>query len=107
MASISKDANGTKRLLFYDHQGKRRAVRLGAVTMKQAEMAKSKVESIVSAKIIGVTFDAEISRWLLDISDDIHSKLANTGIISPRLKITLGEYCKRFLARTKARAYQK
>ena len=50
MASISKDKNGTKRLVFNDHNGKRHFVRLGAVNAKQAELVKSRVEAITSAK---------------------------------------------------------
>lgn len=62
MASISKDKNGTKRLVFNDQHGKRHFVRLGAVNAKQAELVKSRGEAIMSTKIMGVALDAETSR---------------------------------------------
>jgi len=107
MASISKNQNGTKRLSFNDQQGKWHTIRLGAVTMKQAESVKSKVEAIVAARHMRVSFDAETARWLSDICDDIHSKLANTGIVLPRIKTTLDEYCNQFLVRVKVKVSTK
>ena len=107
MGSISKDKNGTKRLVFNDHNGKRHFVRLGAVNAKQAELVKSRVEAIVSARIMGVALDAETSRWLADIGDDLHTKLAKTGIIEARGKTTLGGWCDRFLDRGKIKSSTK
>jgi site-specific recombinase XerD len=92
MASISKDKNGTKRLVFNDNNGVRHFVRLGAVNVKQADLVKSRVEAIVSAKIMGVSFDAETSVWLRDIGDDLHDKLAKTGIIDARHTKTLAVF---------------
>ena len=92
MASISKDKNGTKRLVFNDHNGKRHFVRLGAVNVKQAELVKLRVEAIVSAKIMGVSIDAETSRWLADIGNDLHDKLSKVGLIEARKTVTLEQY---------------
>lgn len=102
MASISKDKNGTKRLVFNDPNGKRHFVRLGTINVKQAELVKSRVEAIVSAKIMGVSLDAETSRWLADIGDDLHAKLAKTGLVDARAKTTLGSWCSMFLSRGKS-----
>ena len=103
MASISRDKNGTKRLVFNDHNGKRHFVRLGEVNVKQADLVKTRVETIVSAKILGQSFDAETSVWLRDIGDELHEKLAKTGIISPRLATTLGGFCDQFLVKIKVK----
>ena len=92
MASISKDKNGTKRLVFNDHNGKRHFVRLGAVNVKQAELVKSRVEAMTSAKIMGVALDAETSRWLVDIGDDLHEKLSKAGLIKARKAVILEKY---------------
>ena len=56
MASIGKDANGTKRILFYATDGKRKTIRLGKVTQRQAESVCLRVESLVAAKIGGGKF---------------------------------------------------
>jgi len=103
MANISNDKNGTKRLRFKDHNDKWYAIRLGAVNKKQADLVRSRVEAIVSAKILGQSFDAETSRWLADIGDELHEKLAKTGIIEARLTTTLGDYCDQFLAKVKTK----
>ncbi len=107
MASISRDKNGTKRLIFKDHNGKSHTVRLGKVNEKKAELAKSRVEAITSAKIIGISLDAETSHWLANIGNDLHAKLAKTGIISPRLTTALGSFCNQYLDKVKAKASTK
>jgi len=89
MASISKDKNGTKRLVFNDHNGKRHFVRLGKVYAKDADLLKSRVTAITSAKIMGVALDAETAAWLVKLGDDLHAKLAKTGIIDARDSRTL------------------
>ena len=37
MASVSRDSNGTKRVCFTDGTGKRHVIRLGRITVRQAE----------------------------------------------------------------------
>jgi hypothetical protein len=49
MASIVDDPNGRKRILFVGSDGKRRPIRLGKASAKQAEALKAKVEKIVAA----------------------------------------------------------
>ena len=49
MASVSRDANGTKRVLFTDGNGKRRTIRLGSVSVKAAESVKLRVEALNAA----------------------------------------------------------
>jgi len=98
MASISRDKNGTKRLVFNDHNGRRHFLRLGAVNAKQADLVKSRVEAIVSTRILGQSLDAETSHWLADIGDELHEKLAKTGIISGRTMFLLGSLLDQYIA---------
>src|SRR5918997_1013302 len=84
MASIVDDPNGRKRILFVGSDGKRRAVRLGKATMKQAEAFKGKVEQLVSAGIIGHPPDDETSRWLAALDDVIYGRLAAVGLAKAR-----------------------
>ena len=49
MASISRDRNGTRRVLFVAADGTRKAVRLGKVSMRVASEVKARVESLVAA----------------------------------------------------------
>lgn len=84
MASIGKEAGGTKRILFYAPDGKRKTVRLGKATQRQAEAVCLRVERLVTAKITGHSPDDETARWLAEIDDKLHSKLAKVGLIEPR-----------------------
>lgn len=63
MATIGNDPNGFKRILFVAPDGKRKTVRLGKATMKQATAFKVKVEGLIGQTITGVA-DDEVSRWL-------------------------------------------
>ncbi len=84
MASIGKEAGGTKRILFYAPDGKRKAIRLGKVTQRQAEAVCLKVEKLVSAKLTGHSPDDETSRWLSEIDDGLRQKLAKAGLVTDR-----------------------
>lgn len=93
MASIAKDPGGKKRILFSVGES-RRAVRLGKASLKTAEYVRLRIESIIAARLSGSPIDAETSRWLGDIGDDLHARLARVGLVEPRQKaeaLTLGD----------------
>ena len=48
MASLCKDPNGRKRILFVTGDGSRKAIRLGKTSIKQAESFKIKMEIVRS-----------------------------------------------------------
>lgn len=89
MASVSNDPGGLRRILFIDGQGNRRSVRLGAVSQRQAEAVRIKIEDLVSAKITGHTPADETSRWLADLDDRLYAKLARVGLAKPRESVGL------------------
>lgn len=84
MASVSTDANGLRRILFVDRNGSRKAIRLGRATKRDADSFKVKLESLLSAKLLGNSPDRETSVWLLGLSDDLHGKLAEFQLVEPR-----------------------
>jgi integrase len=99
MASVSRDANGTKRVLFTDGDGVRRSVRLGAVPVKAAETCRLRIEALVAARITGTPWDAGLSAWVRDLPDVIHGRLVRVGMVEPReraVKVTLGDLLDRF-----------
>ena len=106
MASISNDGNGSRRVQFFNKVGERKAIRLGKVTKRDAEAFKVKLESLLSATLMGNSPDREVSFWLSDLSDDLHAKLAAHGLITPRTKIEdaadderlLGPFLRNYLA---------
>src|SRR5688500_5101382 len=99
MASVSKAKNGTKRVLFVNATGERKAVRLGNVPVKTAETIKLKVEGLLAASITGTSPDAELSAWVRDVSDTLHERLARAGLVAPKASmvvVTLGCLLERF-----------
>ncbi|MSR34800.1 MAG: site-specific integrase [Phycisphaerales bacterium] len=101
MASISRDKNGTKRILFTDEQGKRRTIRLGDVNAKAAESFKLRVEALIAAQRMAVPLDGELSVWLRDLPETMHGRLAAVGLIESRLNavvVTLDNLLNQFEA---------
>ena len=99
MASVSRDANGTKRVLFTDGNGKRRTIRLGSVSVKAAESVKLRVEALNAARITGTPIDSDLAAWIRDLPDAMHARLARVGLIEPResaTEVTLDELLNRF-----------
>ena len=84
MASISKDPNGRKRVLFVNGDGERKTIRLGKMSLPDAREVKSKVEAILSANISRRAFDNPTAAWVADIPDSLAAKLAQVGLIPRR-----------------------
>lgn len=82
MASISTDSKGNRRILFIA-DGQRKAVRLGRVSMKQAEFARLRIEQLLAGKNSG-TLDEEAAKWLGTVDDRMHARLARAGLVAPR-----------------------
>lgn len=83
MASISDDGGGLKRILVVCPDGTRRAIRLGKCTAKQAQTFCVRVEALVSGCITG-SVDDDTSRWLAELDDRTHGRLAAVGLVKPR-----------------------
>ena len=84
MASISTNAAGLRRILFFDAAGKRRVVRMGRTAMKTVESVKGRIEDIVAAQAMRTSVDLETAMWLGEIDDKLHGRLVAKGLASPR-----------------------
>lgn len=84
MASVSNDANGTKRILFADANGTRKAIHLGRITAKRADEIRGRVETLLSCLVTHTAIDTDTSRWVESIGPSLRKKLANAGLIAPR-----------------------
>ena len=100
MASISRDKNGRKRLLFMAEDNRRKTIRLGKMSIKQAEAFKVKLEALIAGRMTG-SIDDETARWIAQLPDNAHDKLAAVGLVKQRaslpvlrLKEFLDEYAK-------------
>lgn len=98
MASIIRQSNGRKAVQFVGLDDKRRTIRLGKCSMRNAETVKRHVEALVAALIQRSTPDDETSKWVRDIGDMLAEKLAAVGLIASRagstatLRTFVGEY---------------
>lgn len=87
MASISNDSNGGKRIQFVDGDGKRKAIRLGKVSKRDAEAVRNKVEALLSAKLSGASgVDREVAAWLGKIEKRLLEKLRRAGLLPEEVK---------------------
>ena len=92
MASISREANGRRRIQFTDAAGKRQTLRLGKVNKRSAEAVKVKIESLVTAAITGHSPDDEAARWIAGLDQTMADKLARLGLIARREFSTLHDF---------------
>ena len=106
MASIAKDPNGCKRLLFVDSDGRRRTIRLGKLPMKAAETIKHHVEVLLSCRASGTPWPVPTAQWVNELSNDLANKLARVGLIPPRHRLTVADYLDSWLAEKKTLGYK-
>ncbi len=97
MASISNDPNGRRRIQFVGADGKRRAIRLGKVSQRQALAFKVKIEDLIAAKIASHTPSDETSRWLVALDDATYNKLQRVGLVPRRGSATLAAFTRSYI----------
>lgn len=91
VASIGKDRNGRKRILYVAEDGSRKTIRMGKCSMRQAEQFKTKLENLIGGRYSG-GLDDDTSRWLAALPDDIYAKLSSVGLVEERASLRLGEF---------------
>lgn len=99
MAGISRDKNGTRRILFYAPDGKQKAIYLGKCSQKLAEAIKLRVETLLTALAANQPPDAETAKWVSGLDTVMANKLAAVGLTAKRENATLGALLKLFDAR--------
>lgn len=97
MASIANDPNGRRRLIFKAPDGRRRTIRLGKISKKAAGLIRSRVEAIVSARTACQPLDPDTTAWVASLPDDMHNKLADTGLFERRGVARLGSFLRSIL----------
>ncbi len=97
MASISHDGDGRRRILFTAADGKRKAIRLGKCSERNAEAVRLKVEDLVAASITGHAPSDEASRWVATLDDALHSKLARVRLVKSRTTATIGAFTRAYI----------
>ena len=85
MASIGKDPNGHRRILFVAGDGSRRTVRLGRCSERDAESVCRHIEDLSAATIHGQPLRRETAVWLSGIGDKLHNRLSRAGLVASRM----------------------
>lgn len=84
MASIINDPGGRKRILFIAAGRKRKAVRLGVVTDKEADDYKEHIEEMIAAGRLKRNPSPPTRVWLDKLDDTMHARLAAVGLVEER-----------------------
>ncbi len=95
MASISTGKNGSRRILFFDANRKRKIIYLGKTSKRDAEAIKTRIELLVSAALAKNSIDSETAEWLGKLESVLHGKLVKAGLALPRQEVkrsTLGPF---------------
>ncbi len=98
MASISKDARGNRTIQFVAKDRKRKSIRLGKCSQRQAEAVKVHVERLVHATITGHPVDPDTARWLIGIDGTLADRLAAVELIERRDATTLAAFLDAYMA---------
>src|SRR4051812_19815174 len=82
MASITTSATGRVTVQFVHPQDrKRRSIRAGKMSERDAQALKLKVEALVAAIASGLPLDQGTQLWVKGIGDGLRDKLAAVGLI--------------------------
>ncbi|MCX7402279.1 MAG: tyrosine-type recombinase/integrase [Planctomycetia bacterium] len=100
MASIGRDQNGNRRILFCAPDGKRKTIRLGKVSQRLAEGIKLRVEQLLEAKQLSRPMEGELSQWVSNLEPRTAKRLAAVCLIAKpeaRVVATLGPFLKAYI----------
>jgi integrase len=100
MASIARDKNGTRRILFVAPDGKRPTIRLGKVSQRTAEGIKYRVEQLLESLQFKRSMEADLAEWVIALDLVFAKKLARVGLIpDPEAKpsATLAAFLKSYI----------
>lgn len=92
MASLVTASNGLRRIAFVAADGKRRTLRLGHASERDARFVLLHVENILSAASYGGALSPVTAAWLNDLDDTPHARLAAVGLVEPRDAAMLGPF---------------
>jgi len=96
MASVEKDSKGY-RIRFIDHEGNRKAIRLGGMNKTNTEKIARHVEELVAWRKSGLSLDTQTAGWLSKVGQELHDKLSNAGLIDQRASSMLSEFMAEYM----------
>jgi integrase len=102
MASIAREKNGNRRILFVAPDGKRKTIRLGKVSQRTAEGIKYRVEQLLEALNFKRSMESDLAQWVMDLEPPTAKKLARVGLIpdpEPKPTATLDAFIEGYIVR--------
>jgi integrase len=102
MASISTDPAGFKRLVFTNSAGQRKAIHLGRIPDRDADVIKGHVEQILIAIKNNTVPHRKTAEWLAQLGDDLAGKLQAVGLIvatKQQEAVTLAAFLDSYIAK--------
>lgn len=84
MASLSTNAKGQHRILFFDAQGERLSIWLGKKPVQWAKTFTARVKALAASKHLGEPLNRDQCIWLTELADNHHTKLVKVGLAQPR-----------------------
>lgn len=108
MASIARDPNGCRRILFVHPDGTRPTIRLGKASQRAAESFKYRVEQLLESLNLNRPMEPDLAQWVAALQPRMAKRLAGVGLIpNPEAKpaATLGDFLDQYIeSRTDAKA---
>lgn len=97
MASLVNRPNGRREIQFTDWNDRRKTLRLGKLSKRDAETVKSRVEDLISAKIAKLSIPVETVKWINGLDDSFRDKLVAVGLVEGRDSALLGSFLESFI----------
>ena len=97
MASITNRPKGHKWVQFFDGAGKRRTLRLGKCSRRDAEGIALRVDRLVNANIRNLPIDRDLLEWLGGIENQLHDRIVRCGLVEPREAMDLGDFITNYI----------
>ena len=85
MASIGKDRNGSRRILYIDPRSRqRKTITLGKCSKQTASEVKIRLTALLSSLALGTPLDPGVAAWLGRLTDAFYEKLVSLDLAPPR-----------------------
>jgi len=101
MSSISSDKSGHRTIYVCGPDRRRRPVRLGKCSLKDARIVQGYIDDLERAVNHNGTPTEKTSAWLAGIGDDLRDKLARAALVQRRESVTLGAFIDRYIEKRK------
>jgi len=104
VASVGSDSGGRKRILFVAGDGRRKTIRLGKMSKRQAESAKRFIEDLIACQVAGTSPKNTTAEWLAAAPDRLRKRLAAVSLLTvedapePEPTLALGAFLDAYLA---------